>query len=85
MRSDKIEKILKYLKAKRTANECIQKIFDEDVLTGAVSTRSWKYYVHLNKLFAPLERAGLIHKVGTKIGPTNREEKIWKRCATSSN
>lgn len=60
-----------------TANECINKLFKSDVRTGKIKEKDWRYYVHLNKLFAPLSRHGQIKEVGTKIGPTNREEKIW--------
>lgn len=72
--------ILKFLKKPMTANECIQKIFENDIKNDRAKDRSWKFYVHLNKLFAPLNRDGIIEKTGTKIGPTNREEKIWKRA-----
>ncbi len=72
--------MLKQFKKPRTANEAIQKIFVQDVRKGeefVVKERGWKFYVHLNKLVAPMERYGLIKVVGEKRGPTNRMEKIW--------
>jgi len=62
-----------------TANECIDSIFKNDLTAGLVNSvdRGWKFYVHLNKLFAPLRSAGHIKEVGTKLGPTGKTEKIW--------
>ena len=69
--------ILKYLRKPRTANEVIEMIFKSDVRTNKINDRSWKFYVHLNKLFFPMKKDGELKEVGTKIGPTNRTEKIW--------
>lgn len=82
---DKVDKqenrkrILRALKRPKTANEVIEVLFKSDVITGMIKKRTWKYYVHLNKLFAPMEKDGLIMEVGTKLGPTNRVEKIWQK------
>jgi len=75
---DLIENQLKKYK-KMTANECIDVIFKNDLTAGLVNTvdRGWQFYVHLNKQIAPMEKEGRIQQVGTKIGPTKREEKVW--------
>lgn len=71
-------RILKTLGSKNmTANEIIEKMFKLDAKSGAINNRSWKYYVHCNKLFSPMEKAGAINHIGDKIGPTNKTEKIW--------
>ena len=76
---DLIEKQLKKHK-KMTANECIDAIFKKDLTTGLVNTvdRGWQFYVHLNKLLAPMEKEGRILQSGTKMGPSRRQEKIWE-------
>ena len=74
------DKILRKLKNKSmTANEVIDSLFRNDVKSGRIEKRSWKYYVHLNKLFSPMEKSGEIEEVGIKLGPTNRSEKIWSK------
>lgn len=69
--------IIKY--EKLTANECIDIIFKEDLTSGLVNTvdRGWKFYLHLNKMISPMEKAGLLVQVGTKVGPSQRKEKVW--------
>jgi hypothetical protein len=69
--------VLKSLRGKKTANEVIQNIWELDMDKGTkfvVENRGWKFYVHLNKLFARLERDGLISHVGMKKG-----EKLWAK------
>jgi len=70
-------RLLANLRKPRTANEVIENIFANDKRTRRLG--SWKYYLHLNKLFAPMERAGLIRQVGQKKGPTNKIEKLWSK------
>lgn len=89
MKSTKIKKtdtennrkrILKTISVKEmTINECIDKMFKSDIRTGKINQRNWRYYVHLNKLFDPMRRAGLLEVVGSKIGETNKLEKVWRR------
>ncbi len=76
---DLIEYQLKKFK-KMTANECIDAIFKKDLTNGLVNTvdRGWQFYLHLNKLFAPMEREGRISLVDTKMGPSKRIEKVWE-------
>jgi hypothetical protein len=67
--------IVQQLKSPRTANEAISRIFANDLKKGAnyvLERRGWKFYVHLNKFFAPLEREGKIKLVSVKGG-----EKLW--------
>lgn len=61
----------------QTANEVISSIFFEDQLKHR-KREGWKFYVHLNKDFAPLEKKGLIRQIGTKINEKGREEKLWQ-------
>lgn len=68
----------------KTANETIDLIYRSDVSSG-LHRRDWKYYLHLNKLFAPLEKKGFIQQVGSKIGPSGRSEKIWGRTVLSNS
>jgi len=71
--------ILKFLGNRElTANEIIDRIFKSDIRSGRIEERTWKFYVHLNKLFSPLEYDGVIEVVDTVTGPTNRPEKVWK-------
>lgn len=74
-----IEKQIKKYK-KLTANECIDIIFKLDLTEGLVNTvdRGWQFYLHLNKLFSPMEKEGVIRQSGTKRGPSKRLEKIWE-------
>ena len=60
----------------KTANETIDSIYFNDQKMG-IKRDGWKFYVHLNKDFSPLERKGFIKCVGTKTGPTGKSEKIW--------
>lgn len=62
---------------KRTANQIIEDIFQEDLSQGTrhVIDRGWKFYVHLNKLFSALEKEGRIIHTETNLD----KEKVWKR------
>lgn len=64
-------------KGAQTANECIGAIFHRELENGISSTRNWRFYVHLNKLFAVLQKEGQIAPVDVKMGPTRRLEKVW--------
>ena len=59
-----------------TANETIEVIRRFD-FENAIYRENVHYYTHLNKRFAPLQRSGFITQVGTKIGQTNKTEKVW--------
>jgi hypothetical protein len=59
-----------------TINEAI-----ENIWIGLDSqqrlAKGWRYFVHLNKLAAPMERMGLIEFTGKyRIG--SKKEKIWR-------
>lgn len=66
---------MKRLSSPKTANEVIDLIFAKDWKDQ--NFKGWKYYVHLNKLFSPMEVDGQITKIGSKLGPTKKNEKIW--------
>lgn len=71
------ELILKHLGSNSlTANEVIKIIQQVEMRDGV--DRDIHFYTHLNKYFSPLEKKGAIAVVGEIIGPTNREEKVWK-------
>ena len=71
------ELLLKALKVKpMTANETINSVRDDD-LEQSIKRDCWKFYLQLNKRFAPLLKLKLIRLAGYKNGPTNRAEKIW--------
>lgn len=66
-----------------TANEVISMLYNDDVKKyGAeflITNRGPHYYTHLNKLFSQMEAACIIEYTGLNvIGPTNREEKLWR-------
>ena len=76
----RMDLLLKQFRVPRTANEAIEKIYKADVKKGLEfvnKNRSWKFYVHLNKVVAPLAKQGLIVQVDTKVGPSKRKEKVW--------
>lgn len=62
-----------------TINECIDRVFTNDIKSGKIEDRTWKFYVHLNKLFSPMERKNLVTHVNYRVGPTGKNEKTWKR------
>ena len=64
---------------KMTANECIDAIFKDDLTAGYVNSvdRGWRYYLHLNKLFSPMSKVGLIKHIDHKMGPSRKKEKVW--------
>jgi hypothetical protein len=70
--------IKSHLKSPRTANQVIERIFVNDLSKGAtfvISSRGWKFYVHLNKLFSAMEKSGEIQNIGVRDG-----EKLWLTC-----
>lgn len=67
-----------------TANETIHSIYRHDVKNGLVRA-DWKFYLHLNKRFAPLSKKGFIKQIGTKVGPSNRAEKVWGLTALGTS
>lgn len=52
----------------RTANETIEMIYRRNSRLG------WKFYLHLNKLFSPLEKEGKIKNTGKN----SDGEKVWE-------
>ena len=62
---------------RRSINDVINEIYEDDIKDQTVRP-GWRFYVHLNKLFAPMEREGLIKVVGEKQG-RYRMEKLWER------
>lgn len=77
--------LLSFLSNKNvTANETIHSIYRYDVKNGLLRA-DWKFYLHLNKRFAPLTRKGLIMQIGTKVGPSNRPEKVWGLTALGAS
>ena len=71
------ERILSKITEPITINQVIDKLFLDDIKTGEIENRSWQYYVHLNKLFSPLEKKGLIVVKGSIKGKTGKFEKLW--------
>jgi len=77
-RVDYKQMLLKVIgKKEMTANQVIEKIFMRDLKKDAklVIEKGWKFYPQLTKLFAPMQKQGLIECVaftGTK------REKVWK-------
>lgn len=80
--------MLRY-KKEATANELIDSLYWEDLYELGIQDRAalgWRYYVHLNKLFALLERDGEILFTGKeKLGESGRMEKVWRYKKTSLN
>ena len=70
---------LKKLGGKATVNEVIDYIWLKDKYELCVTARGWRFYVHLNKFPAPMQKKGLIKFTGKyKKGKTGLREKIWK-------
>ena len=69
--------ILKAMRKPMSANQIINKIYTADIRNG-LNRKDWKFYVHLNKLFAPLNRKGLIEHKGFIAGE-NQQEKVWSK------
>ena len=65
-----------------TINEIINDLFSEamDIYGKHVlSVLGWRYFVHLNKFPAVMEKDGFLQWTGEyKIGETGHKEKIWK-------
>lgn len=61
----------------QTTNEAITRLYQHHMRTNQLHS-DWKYYLQLNKLVAPLERAGHLRIVGWKRGETGHLEKVWE-------
>jgi hypothetical protein len=75
------ELILKTLRKMKeaTCNEIINKIHDDFVDSGKIKDAGWRFFVHLNKFPAPMEKSGLIEFTGKmKLGELGRMEKVWR-------
>jgi len=59
-----------------TINNAIERIKSRDDACGQF--RSWRFYVHLNKLPAQMRKKGLIGVVGRTTEP-GKKEKLWVR------
>lgn len=59
----------------KTINEVIDTIYEKDV--RAQVNRGWKFYVHLNKRWAPMSRDGRIVDTGNVNAAG---EKLWLRA-----
>jgi hypothetical protein len=79
----KQERILEELSKvkKASANQIIDALYKYDLenLTPKERLeRGWRYYVHLNKQFSPLEKQNKIFFTGeTTLGDLGRDEKLW--------
>ena len=79
----RMDLILHHLDKPRTANEVIDRIFCNDLKKGntfIISGRGWKFYVHLNKFFSPMEKEGKIQCIGNKD-----REKLWISPSKAKN
>lgn len=69
-------------KSGATVNEIINDLFSEamDIYgKNVLKILGWRYFVHLNKFPAVMERKGLLQWTGeTKLGETGLKEKVWK-------
>lgn len=78
----KFDLLLKEFERKKvcTTNEAIDEIYKRDLKKGPkfMLKRGWRFYVHLNKQTAVIERCGHIREVGTKVGVTGKPEKVWE-------
>ena len=65
-----------------TANQIIDSLYWDDIISfdlDGIHEIGWRYYVHLNKLLAPLERDGAIRFTGIEVvGERGRLEKVWE-------
>lgn len=59
----------------KTVNQVIDSFFRSDIKKGLAVGKGWRYYVHLNKLPAILQKEGKLEYVGD----TNDGEKLWVR------
>lgn len=66
--------LLKLWRKNLTANELIDELYAEDLSMGMkhIVDRGWRYWVHINKLFSPMEKSGLIKLLN------DEDEKIWQ-------
>ena len=77
-KNKRVDMLLNEFKIARTVNEAIDRIFIREVKNDKAISRGPRFYCHLNKLVSNMEKNHLIRCVDTKIGPTNRLEKIWR-------
>ena len=79
IKQERIEMLRKRFKPNKakSVNDVISEIYADDVARGR-HRNSWRFYVHLNKYPAEMERRGLIKHVGEKMGEY-RKEKMWIR------
>jgi hypothetical protein len=80
----KQERILSQLAKmkKASANQIIDALYKDDLEnlnSEEKLERSWRYYVHLNKQLAPLEKKNKIKFTGEMtVGDLGRPEKLWE-------
>jgi hypothetical protein len=75
-----IKRLIKLKNA--TANQVIDSLYYDDLTKfgpdGMIEI-GWRYYVHLNKFFAVLEREGYITFTGEQVtGELGKKEKVWR-------
>jgi hypothetical protein len=69
---------IKKLGGKATVNEVIEYIWRVDKRKNITYSRGWRFYVHLNKFPAVMEKRKLIEHTGFKFcAHSGREEKVW--------
>jgi hypothetical protein len=78
IRIERINMLLARMSKPCSINDVIDSIYYDDVMSGR-NRNSWRFYVHLNKLPAQMERLNLITWTGKYKMGTYREEKVWKR------
>lgn len=65
-----------------TANEIINSIYEDTIKVNSKKQLieiGWRFFVHLNKFFSPMEKDGLIKFTGKyKKGELGKMEKIWR-------
>lgn len=81
MKRKRLVKRLQKLR-KATINQVIDSLYQDDINEFNKSEMieiGWRYYVHLNKHFAPMERDGLIEQTGEEVmGEFGKMEKLWR-------
>jgi len=61
----------------KTTNEIIDEIFYADH-DAQIVRDGWKFYNHLNKLPDKLFKSGEFISKSSKVGKTNKTEKVWQ-------
>lgn len=60
----------------------IDSLYDDDINAfnkEEMIEIGWRYYVHLNKHFAPMEAHGIIEQTGEEVmGEFGKMEKLWR-------